>query len=139
VKVDRLSGLGFERLIELDTVLEKLHHVKAWVELRAEPCRMPCRPASQLVFLNQDGVAEPELCQVVEQTATANAAADDDDFRFTLHNPHLKILIAPSARVSIHADRRRQIDGPQTLFDTVSEHLGYLEVHNAHTAWRDLR
>ena len=97
-KVDRLSGLGFERLIVLDAVLEKLHHVVAGVELSAEPRRMPCRPTGQLVFFNQDGVGEPELSQVVEQAATTNTTTDNDDLRFTSHIPTLCIDHSRNAR-----------------------------------------
>ncbi len=100
VIIDRLPGLRFERLIELDAVLEKLHHVEARVELGAEPRGMPSRAAGQFVFLDQDGIAESELRQVVEQAAPGNAAADDDGFRFALHKIRTRHSTAPFANSS---------------------------------------
>ena len=118
VIVDRLSRLRFERLIEFDAVLEKLHHVEARVELCAESCGMPCRTAGQLVLLHEDGIGEPELCQVVKQAATGNTASNDDDSRFPLHTTD-RMCALPSSmpREYTRGYSRRPLQQPATEAD----------------------
>ncbi len=65
VEVDRLSGLGLERLVQVEAVLEELHHVVAGIELGAEAGRVPGGATGELVLLDQDDVAPAEPRQVI--------------------------------------------------------------------------
>jgi hypothetical protein len=85
MEVDRLSSLGFDRVVELEAVLEDLHQVPARDHLRAQARCVPRRAAREFACLDEGDVVPTELRQVVEDAAAGDAAADDDDFRFTSH------------------------------------------------------
>ena len=61
MEVDRLPGLGLERLVEVEAVLEQAHQVVAADELGAEAGRVPRRAARQLVRLDEDDVVQPSF------------------------------------------------------------------------------
>src|SRR5581483_10667750 len=107
VVVDRLAGLALERLVDRDAPTEQAHDVVALVELRAEACRVPRRAARQLVLLEQQRVRPAEPGQVVEERATADAAADHYELGFREHRwNHPNVRHPPTRRTNERRDPR---------------------------------
>ena len=76
-----LSGLVFQLAIKVGAVLHHLGQVDIGAQLTDEPGRVSGRSARQFKSFNDDDIFPAHLSQVIGDTATAHAAADDDDLR----------------------------------------------------------
>jgi hypothetical protein len=74
-----VAGFLLQLGVEVDAVLDQVGEVLAAAQRAHLRGGMPRGPRRQLVALQQDRIAEPELGQMIERRAAHNAAADDDD------------------------------------------------------------
>jgi hypothetical protein len=81
LEAGRQPGLGFEALVELDRILEKLRDVGAGAQLADQPGGVKRRAAGELVALQQQHVLRPGAGEMVGGRAADDAAPDDDVLR----------------------------------------------------------
>ena len=79
------AGLGLKLRVELSTVGMDLGHIEAADEVRDEAGSVPCGPGGELTLLNKQGVSPALVGQVVQQTDTHGAAADDHALSVVAH------------------------------------------------------
>ena len=85
VVIDVVTDLLAERCVQLGAVALQLDDVPRSGEVRAVAGRVPGRPGRQLVTLQQHGVGDAQLSEMVEGAAAHRAAANDDDLCMRFH------------------------------------------------------
>ena len=85
VVVDVVADLLAQRRIQLGAVALQLDDVPRSGEVRAVAGRVPGRPGRQLVTLQQHGVGDAQLSEMVEGAAAHRTAANDDDLCMRFH------------------------------------------------------
>ena len=85
VVVDVVADLLAKRRIQLGAVALQLDDVPRGGEVRTVAGRVPGGPGRQFVTLQQYGVGDAELSEMVEGTAAHRAAANDDDLCMRFH------------------------------------------------------
>jgi hypothetical protein len=81
--VDRLAGLRFEPVVELDRVLQHPRGVARGAELADEARRMPGGAVGQPALFQDDDVALTGAGQVIGDGAAEDAAAEDENLGMT--------------------------------------------------------
>ena len=74
---DVLAALFLNVLVQIDGIGLKARDVQVVVQRMKSTCRMPSGPCSQLPALNQSDIRPTLLCEVIKNTGTDNATADD--------------------------------------------------------------
>ena len=75
----RQTGVGLERLEDLDAALHDLAHARGRACRRDQPGRVPCRARRELVALEQHDVGPSPPGEVVGDAAADDTSADDHD------------------------------------------------------------
>ena len=81
VPVDGLAGFRFQPAVHLDRLLQHSSRVTRRPQLPDEAGGMPGGTVGEPVLFDEDDVALAHLRQVIGDTASEDAAADDDDSR----------------------------------------------------------
>ena len=82
---DRLTGFGFQFLVELNAILVDLGEAPVGQAVGDLTGGVPGRAAGQLRLLDQNAISPAFFAQVIQQAGTHNSAADNDNPGFRFH------------------------------------------------------